>query len=56
VESVKEAIWLLLEGPYSAVIGKGVVAQKLRVFLKKDFGGDRIVDVIVGANNQEFSR
>ena len=48
MERVKEAIWLLPEGLYLAVIGKVVVAQEKRVLLKTDCGGVRIVDIMVG--------
>jgi hypothetical protein len=54
VERVKEAIWLLPEGPYSADIGKGIVAQEKRVLLKKGFGGDRIVDIMVGGQQPKI--
>jgi hydrogenase maturation factor len=48
VERVKEAIWLLPEEQYLAIIGKVVMAQEKIVLLKTDFGGDRIVDMMLG--------
>jgi hydrogenase expression/formation protein HypE len=54
VERVKEAIWLLPEGPYSADIGKGIVAQEKKVLLKTGFGGDRIVDIMVGVQQPKI--
>ncbi len=48
VERVMEAMRLLPEGQYSAVIGEVVVAPEKRVLLKTNFGGERIVDMMVG--------
>lgn len=48
VERVKEAMRLLPEGQYSAVIGEVVETPEKRVLLKTNFGGERIVDMMVG--------
>ena len=48
MEGVNEVIWLLPEEQYLEIIGKVVMAQEKRVLLKIDFGGDRIVDMMVG--------
>jgi hydrogenase expression/formation protein HypE len=37
-----------LDRQYSAVIGEVVEAPEKRVILKTNFGGERIVDMIVG--------
>ena len=47
-------MWPLPEGPYSAIIGKVVVTQEKRVLLKIDFGGDRIVDIMVGVQQPKI--
>ena len=54
MERVKEAIWLLPEEQYLAIIGKVVVAQEKRVLLKTDFGADRIVDMMVGGQQPKI--
>ena len=47
-DSVMEAMRALPEGQYSAVIGEVVEAPEKRVLLKTNFGGERIVDMMVG--------
>jgi hydrogenase maturation factor len=39
---------LLPEKQYLMIIGKVVMAQKKRFLLKTDFGGDRVVDMMLG--------
>lgn len=48
VERVMEVMRSLPEGQYSAVIGEVVEAPAKRVLLKTNFGGERIVDMMVG--------
>jgi len=47
-ERVLQAMRFLPEGHDSAIIGEVVAAPKKRVILKTSFGGERIVDMMVG--------